>query len=100
MQLADAAEAIAIDAGPQIYFVYHEGMERGDVPEDVTHVRVHSSVKAIIRTTHSIIGRNWQLVTVILNDGLEEIEIGGGAFVLCASLGRIVIPPPCRQGDR
>ena len=31
------------------------------------------------------------LTTVTLGDGLEEI--GVGAFVLCASLGRIVIPP-------
>ena len=59
--------------------------------EDVTHVRVQSSVKAIIRTTHSIIGRNWQSVTVILNDGLEEI--GTHAFFWRESLQEIVIPP-------
>ena len=47
MQLADAAEAIAVDAGPQAYFVYYKWMEEGDIPMDVTHVRNHSSVRAI-----------------------------------------------------
>ena len=33
-QLADEEEAIAIDAGLQVYFVYHGWMERWDVPRD------------------------------------------------------------------
>ena len=49
MQLADAAEAIAIDAGLQVYFIYYGWMGRDDVPEDVTHVRIDSSVRAIRR---------------------------------------------------
>ena len=70
MQLADAVGAIAIDAGLQDYFVYHEWMENGDVPEDVTHVRIDSSVRAI--KEEAFCNRR-ELRIVILNKDLEEI---------------------------
>jgi hypothetical protein len=91
MQLADAAEAIAIDAGLQAYFVYHEGMEEYDVPEDVTHVRIHSSVRAI--GDGAFYDRRL-LRIVILNEELEEI--GEWAFQYCESLEEIVIPNAVR----
>ena len=42
-----AVRAVAVDAGLQDYFVYHERMGNGDVPVYVTHVRIDSSVRAI-----------------------------------------------------
>ena len=64
------------------------GQERRDIPDDVTHVKVHPSVKKIKAEAF----RNCrQLTTVILNNGLEEI--GKRAFKGCTSLERIVIPP-------
>jgi hypothetical protein len=65
--------------------------ERRDIPDDVTHVMVHPSVRAI---------KGWvfsdcrQLLTVILNDGLEEIEVY--AFNGCTSLVCMAIPPTVR----
>jgi hypothetical protein len=54
---------------------------------DVTHVRIHSSVKAIKNNAFN--GREkWRIV--ILNDGLEEI--GEQAFSCHKSLECIVIP--------
>ena len=51
MQLPDAASAIALGEGQQqdYYFVYHEWMDSrgGDILRDVTHVRIHSSIRAI-----------------------------------------------------
>jgi hypothetical protein len=69
------------------YFLY-TGQCGGDILRDVTHVRVHPSVRAI---------KNWafnecrQLSPVILGNGLEEI--GERAFYECTSLVRIAIPP-------
>jgi hypothetical protein len=91
MQLADAAEAIAIDAGLQDYFIYYERMERGDVPEDVTHVRIDLSVRRI--KDEAFLSRT-QLRIVILNDELEEI--GEVAFGYCESMEVIVIPDNVR----
>ena len=36
MELADAADAVAINAGLQNYFVYYEWMVNENVPTDVT----------------------------------------------------------------
>jgi hypothetical protein len=85
--------AIAIDAGLQAYFVYHERMEDGDgdVPHDVTHVRIHSSVRAI---KENLFGGCEQLRIVILNEELEEI--GAWAFTYCTSMVEIVIPHAVR----
>jgi hypothetical protein len=91
MQLADAAEAIANDAGLQAYFVYYGRMERGDVPEDVTHVRIHSSVRAIKGVAFNY---RRQLRIVILNEELEEI--GVRAFEDCTSIEQIDIPDNVR----
>jgi hypothetical protein len=65
-------------------FIWGSG---GDIPVDSTHVKVHSSVKAIEQST---IKRCRQLMIVILNDGLEEI--GWDAFNGCSSLQHIAIP--------
>jgi hypothetical protein len=56
-------------------------MTWGDIPEDVTRLKIHPSVRAIKDRAFS-----WrrQLVTAILNDGLEEI--GKCAFNQCTSL--------------
>jgi hypothetical protein len=91
MQLADAAEAIAIDAGLPIYFVYYEWMESRDVPMDVTHVRIHMSVRAI--KDYAFCGCG-QLRIAILNEELEEI--GARAFDSCESMEEIVIPDNVR----
>jgi hypothetical protein len=86
-QLADEADAIAIEAGPEVNFVYYGWMERGDVPEDVTHVRIHSSVRRIKDKAFS---ESWDLRIVILNEELEEI--GEEAFSFCIALEEIAIP--------
>jgi hypothetical protein len=65
------------------YFLY-TGHENLYIPRDVTHVRVHPSVKKI--KAQAFQGCTW-LRTAILNDGLEEI--GFGAFYNCTSLVRI-----------
>jgi hypothetical protein len=49
----------------QDYYLYTR-QEWWDVPGDVTHVRIHPSVRAIV-------GGCRHLSTVILNDGLEKI---------------------------
>ena len=85
-------EDIAIDEGLQDYFVYYEWMEEGDIPEDVTHVRIHSSVRAI--KNYAFYDRR-QLRIVILNDELEEI--GVWAFSSCESLEEIIIPNAVRE---
>jgi hypothetical protein len=63
----------------------------GKVPEDVIHVIVHLSVKAI---KYYAFWDHRELVTVILNDGLEEI--GYQAFFSCTFLEPIVIPNSIR----
>jgi hypothetical protein len=87
MQLADDVEAIAIDEEPEEYFVYHEWMEEGDIPRDVTHVRVDSSVRAIKNCAFFFCTG---LTVVIFNKELEEIE--SEAFSQCWSLEEIDIP--------
>ena len=61
-------------------------MRDDDVPRDVTHVRIHSSIRAIKEAFYE----RRQLVTVILGDGLEEI--GVDTFKGCKSLQEINIP--------
>ena len=78
------------DTDERDYFLY-TGQEEGEVPRDVTHVRVHPSVRAI---KYGAFDSCLWLRTAILNDGLEEI--GRGAFRLCTSLERIEIPPAVR----
>jgi hypothetical protein len=45
MQLADDASAIALEEGIEYYISY--GREGEDAPEDMTHVRIDSSVGVI-----------------------------------------------------
>ena len=85
MQLSNDASAIA-EAEVADYFIYY-GRWGEIIPWDVTHVKIHSSVRAI--KDRAFRGRG-QVVTVFLNDGLEEI--GEWAFERCTSLERIVIP--------
>jgi hypothetical protein len=75
-------------ADEQDYFLYTG--QRGGT-NDVTHVRVHPSVRAIEVLAFCGCER---LTTVILNDGLEEIE--EWAFAECTSLVHIAIPPAVR----
>jgi hypothetical protein len=75
--------------GP-VFFAYGTGEER--YSPGVTRIRVHSSVMAIRVKAFS---ECWQLVTVILNDGLEEISTM--AFHDCISLKHIKYPPPSRR---
>jgi hypothetical protein len=93
MQLADAVVAIAIDAGRHAYFVYHEQMlSWRDIPSDVTHVRIDSSVRTI--QADAFLNRS-RLRIVILNEELEEIE--SGAFWGCRLMEEIVIPNNVRR---
>ena len=68
------------------YVVYH-GRRGERVPDDATHVKIHSSVKAIRNVAFFSCT---QMVDVILNDGLEII--GERSFYDCISLERINIP--------
>ena len=86
MQLSDAASAIGLKKVPQNYFIYYGWMRDDDVPRDVTHVRIHSYIRAIKEAFYE----RRQLVTVILGDGLEEI--GVDTFKGCKSLQEINIP--------
>jgi hypothetical protein len=92
--LADASLAMVLEEGLEGYFVYYDWMENEDIPMEVTHIRVHSSVRAIqdgIFCKHDeYLDNLGQLATVILNDKLEEI--GCDAFRFCESLEEIVIP--------
>ena len=54
----------------------------------MTHVNVHSSVRAI--ESIAFADCRVTLAIVILND--EPEEIGDGAFAYCTSIGEIVIP--------
>jgi hypothetical protein len=91
MQLANTATAIAIDDEPLVYFVYHDWMEGGDIPRDVSHVRIDLSVRAI---KDKAFLNHEQLKILILNNGLEEI--GEQAFCCCTSIEHIVIPNAVR----
>ena len=100
MQLADDDdeddEVIAIDAEPQDYFVYYGWVEGVYVPDDVTHVRIHSSVRWIEyqhESNEGVFEDRRQLRIVILNDELNEI--GVDAF-RCTSIEEIVIPNAVR----
>jgi hypothetical protein len=73
-------------------FVYMGGDQ--EVPEDVTHVRIHKSVK-IIRARAFF---NCRLVSVEMHDGVEIIE--AGAFYDCSSLRRINLAGVRVIGDR
>lgn len=94
MQLPDAASAIARRGERQRhrrgeepeYFVYYEWMGWRDVPTDVTHVIIDSSVR---RIGNSAFGNCRQLTIVKLNKELEEI--GEYAFYFCESLQEILI---------
>jgi hypothetical protein len=87
MELPAAANANAINAGLQNYFVYYGWMENENVPRDVTHVRIHSFVRAIKEGAFSDC---MQLRIVILNKELEEID--GWTFCGCTSMEEIVVP--------
>jgi hypothetical protein len=87
MELADAANANAINVRLQNYFVYYGWMENEHVPRDVTHVRSHSSIRAI---KEGAFGNCMQLRIVILNEELEEID--GWTFCGCTSMEEIVVP--------
>ena len=67
------------------WYIYY-GRNGEIVPEDVVRVRIHTSVRAI---KDEAFYNRWQLTTVILNDGLEEI--GERAFTH-TSLTRIDVP--------
>ncbi len=79
-----------IATNKQDYFLY-TGLERGDILRDVTHDRVHLSIRKI---------KGWafnccrQSLTVILHDGLEDI--GSAALARCTSLVHMAIPPAIR----
>ena len=87
MELADAADAVAINAGLQIDFVYYEWMVNENVPTDVTLVIIHSSVRAIKNMAFC---DRTQLRTVIFNELLEEID--EWTFAGCILLEEIVVP--------
>ena len=60
MQLADAAEAIAIDEGPREYYVYY-GREDEDVPMDVMNRFVRQGVQGLgIQSAQAIEDRDSQ----------------------------------------
>ena len=76
---------MAEEGGNNNVFVYMGGSQR--VPRDVTHVRVHKSVKIITRDAFRGC-RN--LVSIEMHDGVEIIE--AWAFCGCTSLGTIKLP--------
>ena len=73
------------------YFLYRMGET---VPNTVTHVQFHSSVKCVERFSsfhqHEIFSNCKGLVKVVLNNGLEKI--GQYTFDHCSSLCHIIIP--------
>ena len=75
-----------VDKDEREYFVYTEG-EGEIIPRDVTHVRVHSSVKT--NKDRAFCDRG-HLAIVILNDELEAIE--EETFRSCTTLQLIKIP--------
>ncbi len=75
----------ADDGDDDDVFIYMGGDQR--VPRDVTHVRIHKSVK-IIRYMAFHNCRN--LVSVEIHDGVEIID--NNAFWCCTSLKRIKLP--------
>ena len=80
------------DGDERTYFIY---IGRGglDIPRDVTHVRVHPSVKGIKDEAFSHCCP--MLTHVDLGDGFEEI--GERAFEECIHHRRIAIPPSVKM---
>ena len=76
---------MADEGGDNNAFVYMGGDQ--EVPEDVTHVRVHKSVKIITRYAFQDCEN---LVSVEMHDGVEIIE--EVAFYGCSSLRGIKLP--------
>jgi hypothetical protein len=66
------------------FFIYN-GQRRREIPEDVTYIKVHPSIRVI---RGKVFFHRSMLMTVILGEGLEEI--GKGAFEGCA-LSKIII---------
>ncbi len=77
--------ALALSPRPPHHVYY--GRQDEITPEDATHVRVDSSVRAIVE--RAFYERREFLVTGILKDGLEEIE--EYACNGCWSLKQIVV---------
>src|SRR6056300_989986 len=75
----------AEDGDQNDVFVYMGGDQR--VPWDVTHVRIHKSVKIIRRSAFEHCGR---LVSIEMHDDVEIIE--AQAFWGCWSITRIKLP--------
>ena len=80
------------DDTSQVMFDGYKGYE--DVPENVTHVRFHTSVLWV--NDQAFEGRK-QLREVVLNDGLREI--GKSGFEGCNSLQSINIPSTVTKID-
>lgn len=84
------------DGEDQVRFFYiYFGQEGRFVPRDVTHVRVHPSIRYITR--HAFDGRDG-LTTVDLGEKLEEI--GVLAFRACTLLREIRIPNAVKKIGR
>jgi hypothetical protein len=66
----------------------------GDIPRDVSHVKVHISVKMI---DHDAFRNCSRLRRVDLCEGLEKL--GNGEFLECASLLGVVIPSSVKVID-
>ena len=75
----------------QVYFVYY-GQEGDLIPGDVTHVIIHSSVRAIKNYAFK---DHRLLIVVILNTELEEI--GEESFAGCSSLLEIILPKTVKK---
>jgi hypothetical protein len=72
-------------------FIY-TGQSRGDIPRNVTHVKVHPAVKEI---SEGAFYRCRELMNVELCEGLERID--SWAFCGCTSLERIIIPSTVKE---
>ncbi len=79
--MADYAD----EGGDNDVFVYMGGDQR--VPQHVTHVRIHKSVKIITARAFYYCRK---LVSIEIHDGVEIIE--AEAFYICKSLKRIKLP--------
>ena len=84
--MADHAD----DGDDNDVFIYMGGDQR--VPQHVTHVRVHKSVKIIRYRAF----QNCRLVSIEMHDGVEIIEFM--VFYQCKSIIRIKLPG--REGYR
>jgi hypothetical protein len=78
---------MAEEGGNNNVFVYMGGNQEVPRAMDVTHIRIHKSVKIITRRAF----RYWyNLVSVEMHDGVEIIE--REAFFYCCNLKRIKLP--------